>query len=159
MTRISPRSIAGVFVTLLAIGSAVASAQSDPRIGKWKVNLAKSKYELGPAPKSDMRTYEATADGTKTTVETTPANGSPTTATFTAKFDGKDYPISGGGPFDMISMKRVNGTTTEVTLKKDGKVVQHVRAVVSKDGRTMTNTVTRPDAPGKKTVIVWDKQP
>jgi hypothetical protein len=158
MKRVLPSGLFGA--ALFAFAAAViVHAQTDPRIGKWKANLAKSKYELGPAPKSDMRTYDATPEGTKTTVETTPASGSPTTATFTAKLDGKDYPIGGGGPFDMISIKLVNANTTDVTLKKDGKVVQHVHAVVSKDGRTMTNTITRPDAPGKKNVIVWDKQP
>jgi hypothetical protein len=162
MTRINARSIAGVFVTLLAVGSAVASAQTDPRIGKWKVNLAKSKYELGPAPKDDVRTYEATPDGTKTKIEITPTSGSPRSGSYTAKLDGKDYPITGTGgpsPFDTIALKPVNGSTLQITLKKDGKVVQTTRAVVSKDGKTMTQTSTRPDASGKKDVVVFDKQP
>jgi hypothetical protein len=32
----------------------------DPIIGTWKVNLAKSKFSPGPAPKSLMRTYTET---------------------------------------------------------------------------------------------------
>jgi len=106
-----------------------------------------------------MRTYEATAEGTKGTIETVPATGSPTTGTYTAKLDGKDYPITAGTTFDTISIKLVNANTTAVTLKKDGKVVQTVNQVVSKDGKTMTNTVTSPNAPGKKNILVWEKQP
>lgn len=67
---------------------------------------------------------EATADGTKATVEQTPAEGSPTKATYTAKLDGKD-PISGNPAVDTIAIKRIDDHTTETTLKKSGKVLQN----------------------------------
>ena len=46
---------------------AVASAQApppyvaarDPAVGTWRLNLQKSKYYPGPAPQSEIRTYEA----------------------------------------------------------------------------------------------------
>jgi len=38
---------------LLGLDIVNASAQAtDPRLGTWKLNVAKSKYEPGPAPKS-----------------------------------------------------------------------------------------------------------
>jgi hypothetical protein len=150
-----------VTVACLLVGSSVAFAQTDPRIGSWKLNLEKSKYDPGSAPKNDVRKYEATADGTKATVETTPASGSPVTATYTAKLDGTDYPISGSPTFDTIAITLIDSNTTEVTLKKGGKVVQTARSVVSKDGKTMTNTVKGTDANGQPvhSVVVFDKQP
>ena len=153
--------VVGALVASLLVPASVAQAQSDPRIGHWKMNVTKSKFDPGPAPKSDVRSYEATADGTKATVETTPASGSATTATYTAKLDGKDYLISGSPTFDTIAIRVIDANTTDVTLKKGGKVVQAVRGVVSKDGKTMTNTVTGTDANGRKihNVIVLDKQP
>jgi len=50
---------------------------------------------------------------------------------------------------------------TQVTLKKSGKLVQTARGVVSKDGKTMTNTFTGSDAAGRPVhnVVVFDKQP
>jgi hypothetical protein len=148
-------------VVLVIVAATVASAQTDPRIGTWKMNAAKSKYDPGPAPKSDTRTYEATPEGTKATVEVVPASGDPGKVTYTAKLDGKDYPVSGSPAFDTIAVKRIDSHTTEVTLKKGEKPVQTARGVVSNDGKTMTNTVNGTNASGQKVhnVIVFDKQP
>jgi hypothetical protein len=157
----APTRVVGAFAAFVIVGASLASAQTDPRTGHWKINLAKSTFDPGPAPKSDVRTYEVTADGTKATVEQTPASGSPATITYTAKLDGKDYPISGSPTFDTIAIKRIDGHITQVTLKKGGKLAQTVRAVVSNDGKTMTNTVNGTDANGRKVhdVVVFDKQP
>jgi hypothetical protein len=153
------RNVLAVVVSLLL--GAVVFAQSDPRIGRWKANIAKSTFDPGPPVKSDMRTYEATADGTKGTVEQTPATGSPTTLTYTAKYDGKDYPLTGSPTFDTIALKRIDAHTTEATLKKAGQVVATSKTVVSSDGKTMTNTLNGIDANGGKVhnTIVFDKQP
>ena len=51
----------GVFAALvfvLAAGS-VLLAQSNPFVGTWKLNLASSKYNPGPAPQSQTRTWDA----------------------------------------------------------------------------------------------------
>ena len=47
---------------LLAVGNAVVAAApaADPVIGTWQLNVAKSKFSPGPAPKSDARTYAVT---------------------------------------------------------------------------------------------------
>ncbi|MBK6453660.1 MAG: hypothetical protein IPF84_14585 [Proteobacteria bacterium] len=53
---------------LLTVGSAVAAAPAaDPVIGTWQINVAKSKFSPGPAPKSDTRIYAATEQGTAMT--------------------------------------------------------------------------------------------
>jgi hypothetical protein len=148
-------------VAFLLVGSSLASAQSDPRIGTWKVNLAKSTYDPGPAPKNDYRKYEATADGTKATVETMSATGSSIKGGYTARIDGKDYPTNANPNWDTVALKRIDSHTIEITLKKAGKVVQTIRSVVSNDGKTMTSTANGTDSSGRPVhnVTVWDKQP
>ena len=41
---------------LFALGTSAALA-ADPAIGTWKLNLAKSTFSPGPAPRSQVRTY------------------------------------------------------------------------------------------------------
>src|SRR3974390_3170067 len=47
-----------VLVVMLAAGS-VLLAQSNPFVGTWKLNLEKSKFNPGPAPQSQTRTWDA----------------------------------------------------------------------------------------------------
>jgi len=145
-------------LVLLAFGVTLWSA--DPAIGTWKLNTAKSKYSPGPAPKSATITYEETADGVKRTGESIDADGNKTSFEYTAKYDGKDYPVSGSDLFDAIALKRLNDRTVESTLKKSGKVVTTARRVVSKDGKTLTLTITGTNAKGQKmkNIAVYEKQ-
>ncbi len=149
--------VLGVMVTPSAL------AQTDPLVGTWKLNLAKSKYTPGPPARSQTITYAAVPNGLKTTVEGVDGNGKSMSYGYTAYFDGKDYPEPGVGQpngMDTISIKRVDVNTTEYTGKKAGKVVQTARRVVSNGGKTLTITTTGTDEKGQKTqtVTVYDKQ-
>jgi hypothetical protein len=149
-------------VALAVLMPGVLLAQSDPSSGTWKLNTAKSKYTLAPAPQSTTQTVEAQANGLKVSSEGTAADGSHTAWSYTADYDGKDNPISGTGPAgaDTIAIKRINANTTELTLKKGGKVIRTGRSVLSKDGKVRTITATGTNANGQrgKDVIVYDKQ-
>ncbi len=137
------------------------TAQADARIGTWKVNLAKSKYDPGPAPKSETRTYKPFGNGgVSVTMEQMGADGKPSLRSYSMNFDGKDYPYTGNPDADMIAGKRVDALTVETTLKRSGKVVATSRGVVSKDGKTLTVTTTGTNAKGQKmnNVVVLDKQ-
>jgi hypothetical protein len=147
-----------VIVTLSVTG---LLAQTNPFIGAWKLNTAKSKWNPGPGPQSETRTYEAQGNGVKVNTEGTAADGSRIAYSYTANYDGKDNPISGvGAPSggETIAFKRVNPNTTEVTLKKSGKIVQTARWVV--DGKVLTITSKGTSATGQPTnnVTVWEKQ-
>ncbi len=61
-----------VTTVLLAL---VAAAPPDPILGTWKLNLSKSKFNPGPAPRSQTRTYIQTPEGVQVTIETIGANG------------------------------------------------------------------------------------
>ena len=70
----------GRVTTILAGGvlvlAVLATAQpTDPFVGIWRLNLAKSKYSPGPAPKSVTATYEMAGPGYKVSVRAEPASG------------------------------------------------------------------------------------
>jgi len=46
-------------IVLAVVGSGSLYAQSNPLVGTWKLNVAKSKFDPGPGPKSMTRTVEA----------------------------------------------------------------------------------------------------
>jgi hypothetical protein len=50
-------------LSLLVLSSVPLLAQDNPFAGTWKLNLTKSKFEPGPAPKSLTRTIVAQGDG------------------------------------------------------------------------------------------------
>ena len=155
-------------VVLVLVASLVlprdATAQVNPqRFGTWKLDVAKSKYSPGPAPKAQTRKEEPSGDGIKVTVEGIAGNGSKIAYSYTAKYDSKDYTQNGIGMpngADTIALKRVDDQTIELTLKKKGKVIQNTRSVLSADGRTLTLTSTGTNPAGQPTsvVSVWVKQ-
>jgi ribosomal protein S18 len=142
------------------LGLAVVLLAADPMIGTWNLNVAKSQYRPGPPPRAATIKYAETADGIKRTGENVDADGNPTSFEYTAKYDGKDYPVTGSDAYDAITLKRINDHTSHATLKKSGKVVSIARRVVSKDGKVMTLTITGTNAKGQKmkNVAVYEKQ-
>ncbi len=53
---------------------------ADPAIGTWELNLAKSHFEPGPPPKSQVRTYEVPTQVTQLRSRGLDAEGRPTTS-------------------------------------------------------------------------------
>lgn len=148
-------------VLVLGVAGGRASAQgSDPLDGTWTLNAAKSKYNAGPAVKSQTRKYEVSGDTVKQTLDGMDDSGKPTHVTFTAHYDGKDYPVSGNPDADSISVKRTDTHSAKSVMKKDGKPTLTTVRHVSKDGKTLTMTTTGTDAKGAKVdnVLVFDKQ-
>ena len=146
-------------VVLLAC--AAVSAQTDPAVGTWKLNLAKSKYDPGPAPKSQTTKLEAVADGRVREIgDRVNADGSKTNWEWIAKFDGKDYPVKGDPDRDMVSLKKIDDNTMEVTNKKNGKVTNTMKIVVAKDGKSRTNEASFTNAKGVKVhnIMFFDRK-
>jgi hypothetical protein len=151
-------------VAFIVAAPQLAPAQTDPLVGTWKLNVAKSKYTPGPPAKSQTITYAAVPNGLKVTVEGVDGDGNKMAYGYTAMFDGKDYPEAGvgvpGGADTVSGLKRVDARTTEYVNKKGGKLVQTGRRVVSADGKTLTITTTGINVKGEKTnnVTVYEKQ-
>ena len=162
MKNITVIRVGGVVLGLaivLAAPSGIVLAQADPHVGTWVLNLEKSKYAPGTAPKSQRSVYSAAGKGIKVATTTVSATGTANTE-YTAEFDGKDTPVKGNPDWDTTALKRIDSHTIEFTRKKGGKVVQTARSTVAKDGKTRTVTVTGVNAQGQKlnTVAVYTKQ-
>ena len=147
---------------LLTVGSAavVAAPAADPVIGTWQINVAKSKFSPGPAPKSDTRMYAASDQGITMTWKSVGADGKEIVAKSTFKADGKDYPLTGVDNFDSLSLKQVDDHTVQSTQKKGGKVIGTTTRTVSKDGKVLTLTSKGTSATGVPydNVMVYDKK-
>lgn len=147
------------FVLISVLALSVVAFGADNNIGTWKLNLAKSKFSPGPAPKSETLKIEAWGtDGFKLTSDGVGADGKPTHAEYSAKYDGKDYPT--GSPENTTSYKRIDANNFEGISKVKGSVTTSVKVVISKDGKTTTLTTTGKDAQGREVanVTVFDKQ-
>ena len=152
-----------IFVMSLAALCLIATTAfaADTNVGTWKLNLSKSKFSPGPAPKSQTLKIEASGtDGVKFTSDGVDGDGKPTHYEFSAKYDGKDNAVKGNPDFDVLAYKRINAGTVEATTKLKGKVMAVTTVVVSADGKTRTLTQKGKDAQGKdvNNTLVYDKQ-
>ena len=149
--------VAILLFTLTAAG--IVMAQSDPFVGTWKLDVAKSKYDPGPAPKSQTRTWDASG---KVTVEGVNAAGKSVTYGYPVMNDGKDYPTMGSVPngADMISSKKMGPNKVQVHFKRGGKPAETTDFTVSNGGKTLTISAkgTNPDGSAFNNVTVWEKQ-
>lgn len=116
------------------------AAVQDLVLGNWDLNLAKSKFSPGPAPKMQRRTYEAHPIGVKATIRTIYADGHSASVQYTANYDSVEYPVTGSPDSDTITLKKVDEYMAEATLGHAGKVMGTAQRVISKDGKTMTIT-------------------
>ena len=148
-----------VLTLALCFVAAAVSFASNPNMGTWKLNEAKSKFPPG-ASKNTTVVYEAAGDNLKATVDGVDGSGKPTHSEWTGKFDGKDYPVTGDPASDTRSLKKIDARTFDLTSKKDGKVTVTGRIVVSADGKSRTLTTNWTDSMGKKvkSTAVYDKQ-
>ena len=151
--------LAAVTAMIVPVSQVLAQA-ADPSSGTWELNLAKSKFDPGPAPKSQTRTYEVADGAVKMSAKGVTAEGKEMQINYTGSFDGKDFPVTGNPDADTISLKRIDDSTVEATLKKAGKVVSTATRVISKDGKVLTVKTKGTNAKGEKVnnTLVFDKQ-
>jgi hypothetical protein len=139
-------------VTMVFAVSALAAAalsaprhvtQANPAIGKWKLNVAKSTFDPGPAPQSQMRSYEEWGCDIEHVVqEGTDGSGKATFAEFAARFDSKDYPRvnRGSSTAGTIALTKADssGSTVRFVQKEDRQVSISGTRTLSPDHKTMT---------------------
>jgi hypothetical protein len=137
-----------VLLVLAFCGFAASLWAADPFVGTWKMNPTKSTF-IGQPVNNYTVIIEAQGNGLKLIQDRVEADGKVTHIEFTAKYDGKDYPLTGNPDADTVSYTKPNANTTEYVYKKNGKEVYDGRAVVSKDGKTMTRTLKGKNAQGQ----------
>lgn len=125
---------------------------TDPVVGTWEFNLAKSKFINPPTPftyKSATRTYTQGPEGITSSVNAILADGTPFSEGMTdCKDDGKFYPHWGNSYIDTMAAERVDANTLVLTAKKAGKVMGGGTRTVSSDGKFLTMTFIYTDAEG-----------
>jgi hypothetical protein len=159
MNRLYPSLAFGaVFAALVSM--AVLAQAPDPQVGTWKLNVEKSKYSPGPAPKSSTTKIEAVGEGRKWTVDQQQTDGSTNHWEYTTNLDGKDTPVIGNNPnADTIAVTRINDMI-QLVSKKGGKVTTTQMSVVSTDGKTRTVTTSGTNPAGQlvSNVSVFERQ-
>jgi len=114
-------------------------------LGTWQLDLAKSTYLPGPAPRSETRTYTADSGGVQGVIRRQHANGRVETIEWRADYD-HEQAVTGTAAYDAIVLKRIDDYTAESTLSHAGMVYGTARRVISPDGNTLTITFERKTA-------------
>jgi hypothetical protein len=154
------RKTSALVVVALVAASGLSFAQSTAAwAGTWRLNVAKSKYTPGPAPKSSTLRLEAFAGGSKTVLDKVNADGSMTRNEVSAMFDGKEYEVRGAAAPTTRAYKSADRGYEFVT-RVSGKVTTTTRVVASADGKTLTATQTGTNAQGQavNNVLVYERQ-
>ena len=135
-----------IFLALLIPAALISQAASkNMAVGTWKLNTTKSKFDPGPGPKSatviigednKIQYSEETADAKSTSWSVLPTS------------DGTPAPITGMGENATLVEKRIDGRHVEHTWKV-GSGTETGKSVLSKNGKTMTYTLTGTDPDGK----------
>jgi hypothetical protein len=148
----------GLTLAFCFLGAAICLA-ADPQMGTWKLNEAKSKITPGTL-KFNTVTFKSMLGKVKVAGDGIDADGKPVHSEWTGNFDGKDYPVTGDPISDTRSYSKVDDRTLNLTVKKDGKVIDTGRIVLSADGKSRTVTVSGTTPKGKKfkNIVVYDKQ-
>jgi hypothetical protein len=146
-------------VVAAALALPTSAQDTDPFAGTWTLNVGKSKYDPGPAPKSGSVTFSSKGTSVTAVLTGVSATGETLKWGYTATIDGKDYPLTAPDG-DTIVLRRINPTSIETTYKLKGKVtIVNVRTV-SADGKTMTVTTKGTNAAGQKVnnVQIFEKK-
>jgi hypothetical protein len=149
-------------LALLLLGLAFAASSAfaaDPIVGSWTLNVEKSKFTSGPAPKAATRVYTE-SKGVYTLEQKITASDGKEIPLKVQYSDGKDEAVTGQSGIDSIHAKKVNANTWDFALESAGKEVGHVHRTVSADGKVLTvhNTGRQPSGASGNDTMVFDKK-
>ncbi len=147
------RPVLALGMTLAIGGTALADApvpfHRDARelapvalIGLWKADLAASSFKTS-APKAAMRSFAFTEGGrVLVTFTTLDARGMLSSGHWAAQVDGTptvEYHSSAGSiPFNVVTLRKIDETTLDLTVTRNGKLDIEGTYKLSPDGQTLT---------------------
>ena len=148
-----------VLFTLCMGGRVSADLESDAYerfydryVGRWKANVAKSRYIVGDTPK----------EGASHTYSEIPGRqGIKYNGDAVHLLDGKDHPVSTKQPGRTITRQVLDEFTIVTTLKQNGRITGRNTFVLSPDGRSGAFVVMDFDEQGQGTVrslVYYEKQ-
>jgi hypothetical protein len=135
-------------------------AQNQLFEGTWKVDVARSRYEPGAAPRSEILRFERVGDGFKVSLDGVNQQG-PYHSEATGKFDGVAVPVVATPPRPAAftyAFSRIDDHTWEIVIRVNGQPRLTVRNVVSEDGKTMRGVSTVTDRRQVNQDVIYEKQ-
>jgi len=157
--------------TVSADGNSMSQKNAD--YSEDRANPAKDEWEFtrvsaGPAGAHKIsgewratKISNVTSNESSLTFQSTPGGikmTDPNGWGFDAKFDGKPVAAMKDPGHTMVTLKKVDDRTIEVTQNRAGKVVGIMKVQVAADGTTMQTDFSDPSAPGSNQVVDWKKQ-
>lgn len=129
-------------------------------LGSWELNLEKSGFSPGPAPRSKQITYERTAVGIRYTATIVDSAGNTVTESWSGIEDGSDHPFAGAADFDTQSVRVTGRLRAEIIAKRGGRIALGGERVVSSNGRTLTIRLNGTNASGQvvRNELVYERR-
>ncbi len=98
----------------------------------------------------------------RSTHTTVNRQGEEALTTYSAKFDGKEYPVvtRGSSAPSSIAFHIMNPYSESFVLTRDGKVATRGTTTISKDGKTLTMTLNTINAKGQTShgISIYERQ-
>ena len=148
------------FSGILTLGVAAVAQTPEPMAGTWKLDVAKSTYKPGPAPKSATVVIEAAGKGSKVAIDAVGSDGKAMKWGWTNTEDGKEFAITGNPVYDAGVSTRTSPKEGSTVYKKAGKTIVTAKTSISADGKTLTvtSTGTNPKGEAMNNVAVYTRQ-
>lgn len=134
---------------------------SDPFVGTWTLNPARSTFDAHHRPTEGTMVFEGTADGQYLmNAHGKNEKGEPVTER-PVRFipDGRPYPVPGAPGIAMIVTQPDHHTIRSEARTEDGKIVGSGTMVVSADGQSLTANTTGVDTEQRQftLITVWER--
>ena len=142
---------------------AAVDVEANPWNGTWELNADKSKAPGGQIPHpSSTNIIEIDGITMRLIAEHTNTSGNLEHVEYTAKLDGKEYPVESTPPGPQpytISLKEIDPRTREF-VEVIGTFTIKGRDVLSEDGKSFSRIVESTDAEGNDTSVIqfFEKQ-
>jgi hypothetical protein len=130
------------------VWSAGLTAQSDPYLGIWEINLAKSSITRGGPPKFETVVNVAEPGGFRSMLSVVTDRGT-SVEIHHYNFDGDFHQTEAADPRE-LSFKRIDRRTITSDTRRSGQITVTRRFEVSADGKTMTVTASGTTGGGQK---------
>ena len=142
-TSYPPNSTSPVTAEAILEREGKAPDRANAISGSWKLK------KMSESENALISTYKTSGEGLTMTTST---GGS-----WTAKFDGKEYPVKGSYNVDTVTLNKINDHEIETSYKRDGTLIEVDKLTVSADGKTMT-IVSEAKQTGRFSTFVSTKQ-
>jgi len=143
------RRVAMTLIILAALGlPASLTAQDEPFLGTWELNLAVSSITRGAPPRIETIVNIAEPGGFRSMLAIV-GDKSTSVEIHHYNFDGGFHQTE-GSDLRELSFKRVDRNTIEQDTRRSGTITVHRHIELSKDGKTMTLTANGTTGGGQK---------